>query len=101
SGSWCQVCGPLPFQCCDSTEYTPTEKRVAIACSTVSRIVTYSTLNSSCQSIASQCAGYLGHLFSHLMFCASLSELSCQSTRRECTINAVHFACMAPTKRLC
>jgi hypothetical protein len=35
------------------------------------------------------CAGYLGHLFSYLAFCASLNELSCQSTRHKSTINTV------------
>ena len=35
------------------------------------------------------CAGSLGHLFSHVAFCASLNELSCQSTRQKSTINTV------------
>jgi len=35
------------------------------------------------------CAGHLGHLFSYLAFCASLNELSCQSTRQKSTINTV------------
>ena len=46
-----------------------------------------------------RCAGYLGHLFSHLTFCPSLNELSCQSPRQERTIttvqNALTFCCSA------
>jgi transposase InsO family protein len=45
------------------------------------------------------CAGYVGHLFSHLTFCTSLNELSCQSPRQERTIttvqNALTFCCSA------
>lgn len=32
------------------------------------------------------CAGFVGHLFSHLEFYTSLNKLSCQSTRQKSTI---------------
>jgi hypothetical protein len=35
------------------------------------------------------CTGYLGHPFSHLTFCASLNEPSCQSAQQESTITTV------------
>jgi hypothetical protein len=57
SGSWCQVLSRHfrhPTMQVVSHQYTPTENRVAMARSMLSRIVTYSTLKSSCQSIASQ-----------------------------------------------
>jgi hypothetical protein len=38
------------------------------------------------------CAGYLGHLFSHLTFCTSLNEPSCQSPRQERTITTLQLA---------
>src|SRR5258708_336432 len=35
------------------------------------------------------CAGYLGHLFAELDVSSFIERLSCQSTRRECTITTV------------
>jgi hypothetical protein len=56
-------------------------------------------VQSSVGDPAIPCAGYLGHLFSHLTFCTSLNELSCQSLRQERTITSVQntltFCCSA------
>ncbi len=44
-----------------------------------------------CSAITTCCAGYLGHLFSYLAFCASLNELTCQSMWQKSTITTVSW----------